>query len=337
MSITNFPNGISSFGVPVFAGGDMPILGDVYVVDGTYGTDGSPKGNADKPLKTIQAAITMQADRTLGKGDVIYVMPGTYAESLVGDLVKVQIIGVGRAGVRPMARIHPVATAAFTGEMDSSGFANLEFFSPSAPTADCAAIIVETNADSMFNLQNSYIDNCFFSGGAVDTTYASCGIILGALAAANTTYEFAEYSRIRGNTFASIGGRTKELTIGISLGSPDTSQGGAEYKGMTGCDISYNHINVYKTGIEMNCGAVGATNTYITHNHIASAEEDNGTTEYGILFTSAAADQLCFITDNRIISAGTPISNASTIGYVLGNWIGTAGTLTHALPAIAAA
>jgi len=330
----NFRNGISNMGVPV--GTDEPIFGKVYFVDGTNGNDGNVGTDANHAFATIQKAITTQIANTTSLGDVIYVMPGTYAESLTGDLAKVRIIGVGRTGVRPMARIHPVATAAYTGEMLDSGFENLEFFSPSAPTAHCAAIIVETNTTTLLNMANSYIDNCLFGAGAVDTTYESYGIVLGALAAANTTYEFADYSRIRGNSFTSPGGRTKELTIAISVGSPATSQGGAEYKGITGCDISYNLIRAYKTGIEINVGSVGATGTHIHHNHISSNEDSQGTTEYGILFTSAAADWLCFITDNRIISAGTPISNASTTGYVLGNWIGTAGTLTHALPTIAA-
>ncbi|GAG81809.1 unnamed protein product, partial [marine sediment metagenome] len=224
-----------------------------------------------------------------------------------------------------------------TGEMLDSGFENLEFASPNTPTADCAAIIVET-ATTMFAMANSYIDNCFFTAGAIDDTYKSTGIILGALAAANGTYEFAEYSRINGNTFGSIGGRTFELTIGISLGSPDTSQGGAEYKGMTGCDISYNDIRACNIGIKIYAGEVGCTGSRITHNHISSSEHYHGTSTYGIGFMSASADLLCFVTDNRIITqaaATAAIYNASTGGMVQGNIVFENGTGTYALPTIA--
>jgi len=282
---------------------------------------------------TIQAALNETTDY---RNDVVLVFPGTYAESLVKDLAGTQVIGIGRTGTRPSARINPVATAAFTGEFINSGFSNLEFKSPSTPTAACAAIIFETNSTSLYNMRHSYVEDCFFSGGAVDDAYESVGILLGALAAANTTYEFAEYSSIRRNLFGSIGGRTKQLSRGISLASPSTSQAGCEYKGMAGCDISYNKINAQATGIQLNYGATGGTGSYITHNHIYSAENTGGTGLYGIRFASAAADQLTVVTDNRVASTGTPISNGGTAGTVMANWVGTNGTLTHQLPTIPA-
>ena len=282
---------------------------------------------------TIQAAL----DKTVAyRNDVVLVFPGTYAESLVKDLANVQVIGIGRTGTRPSARVNPVATAAFTGEFINSGFRNLEFKSPSTPTAHCSAIVFETNTSTLYNMQQSYVEDCFFSAGAVDDAYESTGITLGALAAANTTWEFAEYSSIRRNVFGSIGGRTKQLTIAISLASQETTAAGCEYKGMTGCDISYNKINAQAIGIELNYGATGGTGSYITHNHIGSAENANGPALYGIRFASAAADQLTMVTDNRVLSDGTPISNGSTTGFVLGNWVGTSGTLTHQLPTIPA-
>jgi len=282
---------------------------------------------------TIQAAL----DKTVGyRNDTVLVFPGTYAESLVKDLANVQVIGIGRAGTRPMARINPVATAAFTGEFKNSGFSNLEFKSPSTPTDNCAAIVFETNTSTLLNMAFSYVEDCFFSAGAVDDAYESYGIICGALAAANTTYEFVDFSRIQNNVFSSVGGRGKQLSVAICIGSPGTSQGGCEYKGITGSIISHNKINARKTGIHLSTGATACTGTYITHNHIGSAENVDGPELYGIRFNSAAADQLCMVTDNRVLSEGTPISNGSTTGYVLANWVGTAGALTHQLPLIAA-
>lgn len=331
-------------GTPVGIGvGGIPILGTIWYVDGTNGSDNYPGFKPFEAKKTIQAALTAQiaaaAASTGAYGDVIYVMPGTYAESLTGDLSKVQIIGVGRTGVRPMARIHPVATAAYTGEMLDSGFENLEFASPSTPTAACAAIIVETNSTTLLNMANSYIDNCFFTAGAVDDVYESCGIILGALAVANTDYEFADYSRISGNHFGSVGGRYKQLSIGIALASPDTSQGGAEYKGMTGCDISHNQINARKIGMKISTGATACTGSHIIHNYIGSAEHVQGPELYGIQFNSAAADQLCFVANNNITTQGAAtaaIANASTVGMVQGNIVFEASVGTYALPIVSA-
>jgi hypothetical protein len=335
MPLTNFPNGITSFGVPVLGGGYAPIFGDIYGVDGTYGNDGNT-GSIDKPFATIQAAMNEQIAKTQGKGDAIYVNPGTYAESLVADLTGVQIIGTGRVGTRPLAKVVPVATAAYTGEFINSGFQNIEFRTPSAPTDNCAALVFETNTTTLLNMSSSYVDDCFFTAGAVDDAYESYGIIMGALAAANTTYEFCDFSRIHNNVFSSVGGRTKQLTMAICVGSPGTSEAGCEYKGITGSIISHNKINAQSIGIKLSTGATACTGTYITHNIIGSAENTGGCGLYGIRFNSAAADQLCQVMDNRVSSTGTAISNGGTAGSIMGNWVASNGTLTHQLPTIAA-
>jgi len=74
MSLTNFPNGISSFGVPVLGGGGIPATpGNFIFVDYTLGNDGiSLKANsAARPFKTIAAAY---AKATTNKDDVIILM-----------------------------------------------------------------------------------------------------------------------------------------------------------------------------------------------------------------------------------------------------------------------
>lgn len=56
MSLTNFPNGISSFGAPVNTG--MPAgLTKVFYVDYTIGSDGNKGLSTTKPFKTIQKAL----------------------------------------------------------------------------------------------------------------------------------------------------------------------------------------------------------------------------------------------------------------------------------------
>lgn len=71
MSLTNFPNGISSFGVPVMGGGGIPATpGNVLFVDYTNGDDGvSVKANSSRrPFKTIAMAYSKA---TTNKDDVI--------------------------------------------------------------------------------------------------------------------------------------------------------------------------------------------------------------------------------------------------------------------------
>ncbi|MDY6893825.1 MAG: hypothetical protein SVO01_00180 [Thermotogota bacterium] len=60
MPLTNFPNGISSFGAPVYGSGLPKGLTDIFFVDYGNGSDGvSKKANsADRPWKTIEYAET---------------------------------------------------------------------------------------------------------------------------------------------------------------------------------------------------------------------------------------------------------------------------------------
>ena len=328
-------------GTPVGIGiGGIPILGKIWYVDGTNGSDNYPGFKPGEAKKTIQAALTAQiaaaAASTGAYGDVIYVMPGTYTESITGNMTKVQIVGVGRTGVRPMARIHPTATAAYTGEMLDSGFDNLEILGPSAPTARNAAIVITASTTTLLAFANSFIDNCLIAAGTGWTTYNSIGINIGALAAANTTYEFADHGRIANTTIGSVGGRLKQPEYGICMGAYNTTQAGAEYKGMTDCDIVNNRISAGRVGIKISCGAAGCTGSTIRGNTIGSQQNADGCQDYGIQFNSASADQLCCVVDNRVVSSGTAISNGSTTGYIMGNIVASNGTLTYQLPTVAA-
>ena len=71
MALTNFPNGITSFGVPVIGGiGGIPFSGNWYFVDPVNGADGND-GSADYPLATLYAAINRAVS---GNNDVIVLM-----------------------------------------------------------------------------------------------------------------------------------------------------------------------------------------------------------------------------------------------------------------------
>jgi hypothetical protein len=74
MSITNFPNGISSFGMPI-AGGGMPATNGKYIfVDATYGVDGNDGSSWESAVKTVAQAYSLA--RT-NRDDVIVL--STYA------------------------------------------------------------------------------------------------------------------------------------------------------------------------------------------------------------------------------------------------------------------
>lgn len=79
MSLTNFPNGITSFGVPVLGTiGGLPFTGNYYFVDPVNGADGN-EGSVELPLKTLYGALNKC---TAGNNDVVVLIgDGTAAGS----------------------------------------------------------------------------------------------------------------------------------------------------------------------------------------------------------------------------------------------------------------
>lgn len=70
MTYTNLPNGLSSFGIPVFGGALPPFTGQYLFVNYATGNDGNT-GTADNPLKTLAAAYALT---TSGNNDVIFIV-----------------------------------------------------------------------------------------------------------------------------------------------------------------------------------------------------------------------------------------------------------------------
>lgn len=120
MSLTNFPNGITSFGVPVLGGvGGIPFTGNYFFVNPAIGADGN-EGSVELPLATLAGAL---ARCTAGNNDVVILIGngGTgntarLAATLNWNKNATHLIGVtAPTGVAQRARIAPVAaTAAFT-------------------------------------------------------------------------------------------------------------------------------------------------------------------------------------------------------------------------------
>lgn len=100
MPLTNFANGVSSFGIPI-----IPMTtGNVFFVNSSGGVDTNPGGTSPTtPLATIDYAIGLC---TANKGDVIIVMPGhaetiSAAGGITADVAGISIIGLGNGTNRP--------------------------------------------------------------------------------------------------------------------------------------------------------------------------------------------------------------------------------------------
>lgn len=182
MGLTRFPNGVSSFGIPVIPGCPfMPTA--VFFVDDS-GSDGNP-GTMEQPFKTIDYAI---GKCTSGVGTVILVMPG-HAEStsaIALDVANVAIWGMGWGSSRPAVTVNAAAdaisiTAAgcmvgnmrFIAGLDAyTAFVNVA--ADGAVVKDCRFHMNATNINGVAAItvtadgDNCLIDNCHFYSDTVE-------------------------------------------------------------------------------------------------------------------------------------------------------------------------
>lgn len=116
MTYTNFPNGVTSFGVPVIgSAGGIPFTGNWYFCDYANGSDGN-EGTADAPLKTIGRAYDLCVS---GNNDVVVIVGDgstTATQRLSATLTwaknATHLIGItAPTMIAQRARIAPVTTA----------------------------------------------------------------------------------------------------------------------------------------------------------------------------------------------------------------------------------
>ena len=138
MSLTNFPNGVSSFGIPIIGGiAGIPFTGNYYFVNYANGADGN-EGSPSNPMKTISGAY---ARCTAGNNDVIVIIGdgSTAATQRVDEAFTwaknaTHLVGItAPTGVAQRARIAPTSTTtAFANfiTVSASGcyFANFSLF-----------------------------------------------------------------------------------------------------------------------------------------------------------------------------------------------------------------
>lgn len=112
MSLTNFPDGISSFGVPILGQENRIITGNVFFVDSVNGLAGND-GSFQYPVATITQAL---AKCTANNGDVIFLKPG-HAETVIAaagidvNVAGITILGTGYGALRPTITFSTAVTA----------------------------------------------------------------------------------------------------------------------------------------------------------------------------------------------------------------------------------
>lgn len=134
MPLTPFPNGVSSFGVPLLGGNTVPTTTGKYLfVSSTAAnrSDGNNGTSTQYPLATIDAAIGLC---TANAGDTIIVMPGhtetiTAAGGIACDVAGITIVGLGEGASRPTITLGTATTASVLITAASTKIQNIVFVS----------------------------------------------------------------------------------------------------------------------------------------------------------------------------------------------------------------
>ena len=90
MTLTNFPNGISSMGVPLVGS----LAGNTWFVNGWDGNDFNDGKSFESPFLTMAQAFSV-----IGSNDVVY-LTGRITENLVAPLGVFDVTKIGRASCR---------------------------------------------------------------------------------------------------------------------------------------------------------------------------------------------------------------------------------------------
>jgi hypothetical protein len=116
MGLTNFPNGVSSFGLPVYGTpiNGAPLTGTVLFVDTVNGVDAGSGIGPNAPFQTLTYALTQVPS---GAYATIYLMQGSTvtissATALLLNVANVAIIGLGTGSQRPVFNFTTANTAA---------------------------------------------------------------------------------------------------------------------------------------------------------------------------------------------------------------------------------
>ena len=299
-------------GVPVGSGGENPIFGEVWFVDGTNGST-SGDGSPGYPFSTVQLAVTKQIAGTSGLGDVIYIMPGTYSEAVIASVFnKAQLIGATCGGEPKAVIIHNSAGHAFvagadatyTTTMNNSALRNITFYSPGSSNREYAAVRIDT-------IQNSVIDNCKYLGNYQDSSanITTVGLQLGPLT--GTYNSFHEHCTISNNWFGTSGARAKEVDTALRVGADSvTTPAGTGFSDML---IVNNKIIAEHYGIRLHVGASSCGGSLIGGNTFHS-HQGGGGVNVAIKTHAASTDLLMMIHENRgnchtAFASGFPTKN----------------------------
>lgn len=312
---------MTTFGDQLYQHGGVPVggtlsFGKTWFVDGTNGSNGNRGRKVTEAFKTIQKAVTTQIAETSGLGDVIYVLPGTYVESITGNLTACKLIGY-----HPFAtRVSPTAGHAYSGNLHDAVISGFMFDSASSTLTDYAALRFTTVEDSV--IENNLI-------GCKVNVANSVGVMVGTYATGTDTVKFHR-SKFRNNQILANGGN-QVFDYGFVWGSGSADATNASYRTGWNSIIENNIICAEHQGIRLISNYAGSYGTVIRGNVITGDAANHGETDQeGIYFldnTNSSKLSRIWVIDNRISSDSDAIKGF-TVQLTQGNITGVGGVGT---------
>lgn len=165
MGLTNFPNGISSFGIPVMGAGDLTTTGNIWFVSSGSGSDGNTGTDKDHPFATLDYAI---GKCTASQGDIIIVMPG-HAETttaIAADVIGISIIGLGVGRSRPTFTATTAASDLIDVTVASVKIQNIRLIGAASGCTGLISLVAGADFQAI---------GCSFEHGATPTSAISVG------------------------------------------------------------------------------------------------------------------------------------------------------------------
>lgn len=263
-SLTNFPNGVSSFGFPVLPAG-VPPGGDVYFLDPAHGSDGFDGTAPDRAFATLETAY---AALTADQNDVLFFIGGataaTPATAITWSKSYTHFIGMSSnlPGMGQRCRVVNSATydlaVLFTLSGNGCTFRNLQFFDGKDSAADGACLLVSGGRNSFDNVFVAGMGDATASGPATragsyslkvtgaENTFTNCTVGLDTVVRSAANSELI-VTNVR-NRFVHCDIRSNSVTAGKFLVAIDNSGGDLRDTQFDDC-LFFNYTTNWATGI----------------------------------------------------------------------------------------
>ena len=281
---TNFPNGLSSRGVPVESPGSIPMgVNNVYWVDGTDGNDGNDGKTLGKAWKTIEKFFANDAAR-----DVCLVMPGTYTPASA-SLPLTPLANTKLIAAIPSPRPNVVITDDAGGsdtdlvdvEVDNVTFQGVRFL---AAHNDVSRLVKVSDTVSISGLT---FDNCWFDGVAF-TTVDGIGLDDGTFVCTGLVIQNCRFE--------------EGLVSGVSIGVLGIPQGSIVHN-VFETDASEDAVNMADV-----TASDGTGYGYVIKDNVVIGASDGGADSNGIVIAGGDDVAVGAIVNNTFHDVNTPIT-----------------------------